>query len=419
MRALLVVGAGLLVTMLVGAEVGEAHKPITSKYTYNDDVFPILRDRCGKCHVTGGVAPMSLLTYDEAFPWAESIRAELISARMPPWHAEEGFGDLKIPQHTLSARELDVVLVWASGGVPQGSPTNRPAPVTFENTWPLGKPDLALPLAATFTLAADKMEDTREFVLQTQTKQDRWIKAVDLLPGTPAIVRNAWIFVKENGVGSLFQGESAKNTPDPFFLAVWLPGQEPVAVGDGAGFRLPAGAELVVRIHYRKTWKYEGKPVDDRSTVGVYFQDRPTDREVRGVLVASSPIVSSEVEGRTITFSGILDEDVQALALRSGIDRPNIELKVEAVRPDGSRAPMIRLTTQPDWQQRCWFERPLSLPRGSRIDVTATFKRPDEASLGLAPAVSSQASTAASAGDDSRLRLWVDVVPAQAKRAAK
>ena len=66
----LVVLAALALTM----ERGEAHKPITSKYTYNDDVFPIVRDRCGRCHIAGGVAPMSLMTYKDAFPWAESIR---------------------------------------------------------------------------------------------------------------------------------------------------------------------------------------------------------------------------------------------------------------------------------------------------------------------------------------------------------
>src|SRR3989441_9287805 len=89
----------------------EAHKPITSKYTYNDDVFPILKARCAQCHVAGGVAPMSLMTYEEAFPWAESIRAELVAAHMPPWNAEDGFGDLK-RAHALPSKELDVLLTW-------------------------------------------------------------------------------------------------------------------------------------------------------------------------------------------------------------------------------------------------------------------------------------------------------------------
>ena len=77
----------------------EAHKPITSKYTYNDDVFPILRDRCARCHVAGGVAPMSLMTYEEAFPWAESIRAELIANHMPPWQADPHVGAVTVVQH--------------------------------------------------------------------------------------------------------------------------------------------------------------------------------------------------------------------------------------------------------------------------------------------------------------------------------
>ena len=98
----LVVLAGLALTV----ERGEAHKPITSKYTYNDDVFPIVRDRCGRCHVTGGVAPMSLMTYKDAFPWAESIRTELIAGNMPPWNAEDGVGDVRHAQ-TMTAREID------------------------------------------------------------------------------------------------------------------------------------------------------------------------------------------------------------------------------------------------------------------------------------------------------------------------
>src|SRR4029079_17177599 len=73
-----------------GVERAEAHKAITSKYTYNEDVFPVLRARCGRCHVPGGVAPMSLMTYKDAYPWGESVRAEIIAGHMPPWHALDG-----------------------------------------------------------------------------------------------------------------------------------------------------------------------------------------------------------------------------------------------------------------------------------------------------------------------------------------
>ena len=82
----------LIATLAVTSRTGAAHKPITSKYTFNDDVFPIFRDKCGRCHVEGGVGPMSLMTYEAAFPWAESIRVELIASHMPPANALRGFG---------------------------------------------------------------------------------------------------------------------------------------------------------------------------------------------------------------------------------------------------------------------------------------------------------------------------------------
>lgn len=263
---------GVLAGGLLWADRGEAHKPMTSKYTYNEDVFPILRDRCGRCHVTGGVGPMSLLIYKEAYPWAESLRVELLAERMPPWHT-----------FTLSARELDVILVWATGGTPQGSPANTPPVVTLKTEWSLGRPDLALQMPSEFVFAADKMEDVQEFVLPTGTANDRWIKAVDLLPGTPAIVRDAFIYLKPasrrgtsaRGGGASGSRNTGSGSPENV-LGAWIPGQDPAPAAEGVAFRLPAGAEIVVRVHYKKTWKYEGTAMTDRSIVGLYFRDPPT-----------------------------------------------------------------------------------------------------------------------------------------------
>src|ERR1051326_5492635 len=94
MRGITFVGSLVLAACMMSVARPEGHKAITSKYTYNDDVFPIFRDRCAQCHVESGVAPMSLTTYKDAYPWAESIRAELVAGHMPPWNAEEGFGEL-------------------------------------------------------------------------------------------------------------------------------------------------------------------------------------------------------------------------------------------------------------------------------------------------------------------------------------
>jgi hypothetical protein len=386
-------------------ERGEAHKAITSKYTYNDDVFPIFRERCSRCHVPGGVAPMSLMTYDEAFPWAESIRAELIAAHMPPWQAEEGFGELK-RAHTLTPKELDVIMTWASGGNPRGSLDQKLPEVTLKNEWAMGAPDLALKMPAEFTVAADKMDDTHEVTLATGTSEPRWVRAVDLLPGTPSIVRSAVISVK---------GASTSSTPAPeHVLAHWVPGQDPEPLDNGAAFRLPAGATIVARIHYKKTWQFEGKPLSDRSTVGVYFAKNGDARELLRVPITSPALPGADAQNRTVTFSQTIDEDLQALALSPDQVPPNITLRVEAVRPDGTRTPMIRLNTRPDWDRRYWFAHPVALPRGTRVEVTANLEDPDI----LSSAFSAAAPTRAAAPAAASVQLALNVIPAKAKPTA-
>jgi hypothetical protein len=406
---LVCVWAIIVTAIALGVQRGEAHKAITSKYTYNDDVFPIVRDRCGSCHVTGGIAPMSLMTYEEAFPWAESIRAELVAAHMPPWHAEEGFGEFK-SAHTLSSKELDVILTWASGGNPRGALDQKLPEVTLKNQWAMGAPDLALQLPADFTVAADKMEDTAEFTLATGTTESRWVRAVDLLPGTPSIVRSAVISVKLPA-----ETTSPGHMPAPErVLARWVPGHDPEPIDNGTAFRLPAGAALVARIHYKKTWQFEGKPLTDRSTVGVYFAENKDARELLSMPIASAALPPADALNRTVTFSQTIDEDMQVLAVAPDQAPPNITLQVEAVRPDGSREPMIRLLTRPDWERRYWFERPMTLPRGTRVEVTANLDDPDI----LSAAFGSPAPPRAGAPPVSVVRLALNVVPAKSKPTA-
>ena len=113
------------IAFVLDVEPGDAHKPITSPYTFNDDVFPILRDRCGKCHVSGGVAPMSLMTHAEAVPWGESIRTEILAGHMPPGSVDEAPSRFRNAPG-LSPREMNLLLTWVTGGTPIGVPTKIP-----------------------------------------------------------------------------------------------------------------------------------------------------------------------------------------------------------------------------------------------------------------------------------------------------
>lgn len=352
-------GSLVIAITALGVQMSEAHKPMTSKYTYNDDVFPILQDRCGRCHVSGGVAPMSLLTYKDAVPWAESIRGELIAGHMPPGSLEDG--GLAVKRHApLTPREIDVLLTWATGGTPLGDPLHPPPVVTLKNEWPLGKPDLELPLPTEVSLSDDKSEDVREFVVAARSSEPRWIRAVDLLPGTPSIVRDAVIALKSN--------------PDAV-LAMWVPGETPVSTSAGTAFKLPAEAELLVRIHYRKTYAYEGKAMTDRSSVGLYFAKEGA-TELRAFTVTSPLPLTAENEDR-IAFNRVLDEDLRAIGFYADPALTNALVAIDLVGPNDQHTPIARFVARAHWTRRYWFERPVVLARGSRVEVVATINGAD------------------------------------------
>jgi hypothetical protein len=391
-RHAVVVVAASLGAIALSVERGETHKPITSKYTYNEDVFPVLRDHCGRCHVADGVAPMSLMTYADAFPWGEAVRAEMIAGHMPPWHAQEGVVRFRNAP-TITAAEIDKILVWVSGGNPQGNPQNVPPPVALYRDWPMGKPDLVLPLSEA-ALAADTSEVNQEFTIATGTTESKWIRAVDLLPGTPSIVRNATISVKAASPGP------TGVAPEPV-LAVWVPGEAPVD-SKGSAFRLPAGAELAVRLHYKKSFSYEGREMTDRSAVGLYFGRDPS-MEIRRFAVASAPVSAT---GDPVSFSRTVDEDLQALAFRPDPSLTNARLHVDAVSAAGVRTPVIRLAVRPDWTRRYWFDQPLAWPRGTRIEAVAVLNGAD---ILLPPSGSPLPPQVV---DGTPVRVTFDVIPA-------
>ena len=376
--------------LAISVEPGNAHKPITSPYTYNDDIFPILRDRCGRCHVGGGVAPMSLMTHAETVPWGEAIRTELLAAHMPPGAVDEAPARFRNAPG-LSPREMNLLLTWVTGGTPIGDAAKDPMPVTRETSWPLGQPDAALPLPSEAVVGADERERTIEFIVPTGIAERRWLRAVDLLPGNAAMVRAATIAVR-----------SSADAGTERVLTRWLPGDDPIALDANLAFELPASAELVVRMLYRKTWEYERKELRDRSTVGLYFASG-TPAAVQAMPLA--PDFTAVGTADRFAFRRVLNEDLRVLAVYPEAGLNNTAVKVVATKPDRTRVDLIAFHPRPDWSRRYWFREPIQLPKGTTIEVNVLFD--DETPLlplSLAPATATRP-------DLSSMRLTLNVVP--------
>src|SRR5271156_5284221 len=136
---------------VLGAMVG-AVAPAATSVTFNKDVLPILQKNCQSCHRPGEVAPMSMLTYQEARPWAKAIKNAVATRKMPPWFAESGYREIA-NEHKLSDSEIGTLVSWADNGAAEGNPKDAPAPLTFQNGWSL-KPDIVVEMPKPFELPA-------------------------------------------------------------------------------------------------------------------------------------------------------------------------------------------------------------------------------------------------------------------------
>jgi hypothetical protein len=149
-------------------------------------------------------------------------------------------------------------------------------------------------------------------------------------------------------------------------LAAWIPGEDPVDAESGA-FRLPPQAELTVRVHYRKTFNYSGREMKDRSTVGLYFAPGPTN-EIKGLIVGSGPVKTA---GSPVSFSTAVDRDLQVDVRTDLAKGGGRTVTAAGVRPiDSPRGPT-------ELARRYWFEQPVTLRKGTRIEVRAVIDGAD------------------------------------------
>ena len=353
-RHSLIVGGGTLAAITWLSAGALAHKPITSPFTFYDDVLPITAAQCGACHAPDGIAPMSLLSHESAVPWGESMRLELVAGHMPPWAAalpSDRFRDTR----RLSARELNVLLTWAAGGTPPGDMVKTVEPVT-RAPWPLGTPQQTLALPA-IDLPADVARTTKEWVLPIQSFVGRRLTGVDFRPGLASVVRSARIAMRPTG---------ASDAAAERVVGLWVPADQPALLPAGAGWTIEPRTELVVRVSYRKRWDREREPASDQSTLGLYFaSDGGTNAEaliLRAGSGAGEAVVAAPVSAHA-----------SAVALWAEPAAGGATVRIETVTPTGARQHLATLTPRAGWERRYWLKQPLDLPAGTRVEATAIW----------------------------------------------
>ena len=157
----------------------------SAQVTFTRDVAPILQRSCQTCHREGSIAPMSLLTYEEARPWARSISQKVQTRTMPPWYIDKNIGVQGFRyDRSLSDAEIATIVAWVDAGAPRGNPADMPPPREFESRdkWHIGEPDWIVPIPEPFVVSPEAPNWWGDFFSESGLTEDRWIKAVETKP---------------------------------------------------------------------------------------------------------------------------------------------------------------------------------------------------------------------------------------------
>ena len=205
----------------------QAQSAPSGDITFTKDIVPILQHSCQQCHHAGGVAPMSLVAYEEVRPYARGMKERVSKGPhagvMPPWFVEKDIGIQKFKNDpSLTDEEIAKVVKWANNGAPRGNPADAPPTLNFDDSdkWTIGEPDLVL-TSKEVTVPAKGPDWWGDVgLIPTGLAEDRYVSAVEVreindIPktGPTKTVGGRFVFHHMTYV-SLVPGQGDASSPD-------------------------------------------------------------------------------------------------------------------------------------------------------------------------------------------------------------
>ncbi len=265
-----------------------------SALTYHRDVAPLMQEKCGGCHVEGGIAPFPLQTYEQAFELREEIREAVQARTMPPWLPGPGCaeysGDL-----SLSEEQIEMITRWVDSGGREGSPSEaRFVPAPPPSGLSRVDRELTMPVEYTPTKAPD---DYRCFILDWPEEQVRYVTGFNGKPGTQAEIHHLVAYLirpedtatvqaldeAEPGPGYTCFGGPGVNGGTVAWLGAWAPGTQGGDFPEGSGLEITPGSQVVLQVHYNTS---HAGPSPDRTSLQ-FKVDASVDKKAHVLLWAN------------------------------------------------------------------------------------------------------------------------------------
>jgi hypothetical protein len=343
---------------------------------------------------------MSLITFKDVRPWASAIREKVASRVMPPWHADRQHGEFRNEQ-SLTPVEIDTIVRWANGGAPEGDATRMPTLPKFPDGWQIGTPDAIFEMPTAYQVPASGEIEYQYFEVPTRFSEDRWMQAGEVRAGDRAHVHHIIVYVKEPTptarpsvvtnrpiLSSAATGPVAPLAPRPAvesrtttqapvartgdqMLVNWAVGEDAPVFLPGMAKRIPKGSSLVFQVHYTTN----GTAGTDRSRIGLIFAKEPPTREVRtGMILNPLFAIPPGAANHEIAAEATFSENVNVWSMHPHMHLRGKDMTYTATYPDGRREIVLRVPKFDfGWQTDYWLAKPLALPKGSTLHVSAHF----------------------------------------------
>src|SRR5688500_15432421 len=413
LNALLVGLAASLAVVAIGHAQSQGPAATgSSAPTFSRDVAPIMFNKCASCHRPGEVAPMSLLSYGDARPWAGAIRQKVSTRAMPPWHADPAHGTFRNDLR-LSDREIDTIVRWVDGGAREGDRAALPPLPKFPEGWQIGTPDAVFQMAQEFEIPESGEIPYQYFEVPTNFTEDRWMQAGEVRAGDRAHVHHIIVYVRQpvrtvrpnvvtvrpiaNATASpqaapaataerraaaaaalaarpaagAAQGAGRPPGGGDAMLVNWAVGEDAPVHMPGTAKRIPAGSTLIFQVHYTTN----GKPGRDRSRIGLVFAKEPPQREIRTGLITNATFAIPPGAGdHAVEAEATFSEDVKIWSMHPHMHLRGKDMTYTATYPDGRKEILLRVPKYDfGWQTDYWLAQPLLLPKGTKVHVSAHF----------------------------------------------
>ena len=351
--------------------------------TWSADVASIIYSNCSKCHNSYGIAPFTLLSYQDAYQNGSDIKDQVINRTMPPWPPDPNYNHLA-HERILTQQQITAISDWVDNGMLRGDSTLEPAPPVFNNISEIANPDH---IAQAPIYSVNTSSDLyRCFVIPTNFLTDNYIKALEAIPGDRSIVHHILIYSDTSSIPTTLDAAD----PGPGYtnfggtgsiysklIGAWVPGQSVYYSPNGMGIRLPANTNIIMQIHY------PGGTLGKTDSTKLLLKTTTTPQ--REIFIESplnhyqldnGPLIIPANTIRTFNAHYVIPApyDLSIMSVGPHMHLVGKSISSYGVTPTNDTIPFIDIPNWDfHWQGNFSFQRVVHLPAGTTIYSEATY----------------------------------------------